>query len=253
MELFPTTRWSILARATLNGENAAREALAEFCRRYHAPIQQVLRIRGVREEDIDDLTHDFFLQLLQSSSLKRADRERGRFRSFLSGALVHFLADQQDRRQALKRGGGSLHVSLDESPSGTDITRHALQEAPPSLALEFDRSWALNILNASLAEIQSEYADAHNPGVFTILQEFLPGARQTMSYDEAATRLGRPLATVKSDVLRLRRRLRDSVRRAVAQTVDAPHEIDSEMRHLQAVLLDRGSDLIGLPSPTSVF
>ena len=243
MEIFPTTRWSILAQATLNGETAASDALEEFCRRYREPIQRVLRVRGVPEADVDDLTQDFLLHLLRSSSLRRADRERGRFRSFLLGALLHFLADIRDRRLTQKRGAGAPHVSLDETPASDGGGQVPLAVASPALVLEFDRTWALTILSDSLSELQSEYIRAEKSLAFSVLQQFLPGASQTLSYDEAAARLGRPIATVKSDVLRLRRRLRDSVRRAVAQTVDAPHEVQSEMQHLQEVLMDRGSDL----------
>ena len=118
MEIFPTTRWSVLAQATLNGETDATEALADFCRHYRGPIQRVLRLRGVAEADVDDLTQEFLLHLLRSSSLRRADRARGRFRSFLLGALLHFLADQNDRRLAQKRGAGAPHLSFDEAVEG---------------------------------------------------------------------------------------------------------------------------------------
>ena len=118
MEIFPTTRWSVLAQATLNGETDATEALADFCRHYRGPIQRVLRLRGVAEADVDDLTQEFLLHLVRSSSLRRADRARGRFRSFLLGALLHFLADQNDRRLAQKRGAGAPHLSFDEAVEG---------------------------------------------------------------------------------------------------------------------------------------
>lgn len=243
MPIFPTTRWSVLAQATLNGETAAGEALTEFYGRYRVPLQRVLRLRGVPEADVDDLTHDFVLHLLRTSSLRRADRERGRFRSYLLGALLHFLADARDRRFAQKRGAGAAHVSLEERAEADEPAPISVLSGPPELVQEFERSWAVAILNDSLAHLRAEFIRESSDGQFGVLQRFLPGAREPMSYETAAALLGRPLATVKSDILRLRRRLRELVRATLAETVAAPHEVDAEMRHLQTVLMDRGSAL----------
>lgn len=245
MQIFPTTRWSVLAQATLNGETDAGIALAEFYRRYQGPIQRALRWRGVPDADVEDLTHDFLLHLLRASSLRRADRERGRFRNFLLGALLHFLADAQDRRMAQKRGAGAAHVSLDQPESDSGEPSAPVVAAPPALVQEFDRSWAIAILNDSLTRLEAEFIRDGNAEQFAVFRRFLPGASEPMPYEAAAERLGRPLATIKSDILRLRRRLRELVRGTIAETVSAPHEIDAEMRHLQAVLLDRGSELGG--------
>src|SRR5215212_4913074 len=107
---FPTTHWSLLAKASLSGQMPAREALEELCRRYWSPLRQFIRWRGYTESEADDLTQEFVLHLLKHSTLNKADRLRGRFRSFLLGALTRFLADERDRRQAQKRGRGLAHL-----------------------------------------------------------------------------------------------------------------------------------------------
>ena len=101
---FPTTQWTLLARASLNGETQSRQALEELCRRYWGPLQQFIRSRGYTETEAEDLTQEFLLHLLEHSTLQRAERMRGKFRSFLLGALMRFLADEYDRRRAQKRG-----------------------------------------------------------------------------------------------------------------------------------------------------
>ena len=45
-----------------------------------------------------------------------------------------------------------------------------------------------------------------------------------------------PVAVIKTTVHRMRRQFRDILRREVAVTVSAPHEIDDELRHLIHVL-----------------
>jgi DNA-directed RNA polymerase specialized sigma24 family protein len=242
VQVFPTTQWTALAMASLNGETVAREALVTFYQRYRAPVQQVLRLRGCPQADLDDVTHDFFLHLMGSASLRRADRTRGRFRSYLLGTLMHYLADVHDRRMAQKRGGGALHVSLDEP--GSDVEPRSPQPAvPPALVLEFDRAWALAVLHDAMAALSAEHEAAGTQGSFELLKSFLPGATARISYEDAAARTGRPLATVKSDILRMRRRLRELVRGRIAETLSAPHELEDEMAYLQEVLLDRGSAL----------
>jgi len=233
---FPTTQWSLLAKASLNGESAARQALEELCRRYWMPVQQFIRSRGYTAAEAQDLTQEFILHLLEHSTLKRADRLRGRFRSFLLGALLRFLADENDRRRAQKRGSGAAHLNIDEEAAGLAAI------APPD-AVWFDREWALVTLENALKTVQSEFESSGESRRFDVLRHFLPGSLRAPSYEEAAAQLGLSLAGLKSELHRLRQRFRGLVRQEVANTVSAPHEIDAEMNHLQEVLMDRGSEL----------
>jgi len=223
---FPTTQWSLLARASLNGETEARQALEELCRRYWSPLHEFIRARGHTEAEAKDLTQEFILHLLEHSTLQKADRLRGRFRSFLLGALVRFLADDYDHRRAQKRGGGVVHVHLEEAG-----------------AVFFDREWAVVILENALRAAQSEWEASGSGAQFGVLRGFLPGSLEPPSYEAAATQLGLSLPALKSELHRLRQRFKALVRQEVANTVSAPHEIDEEMEHLQQVLMDKGSEL----------
>jgi len=240
MALFPTTHWSLLAKASLDGNTEGRKALEELCRRYWGPVHQFVRCRGVSETEAQDLTQDFMMHVLEKSVFSRADRQQGRFRSFLLGALVRFLADKADQRGALKRGGGVQHVSFDSDEHAANTPSAALADT-----LVFDREWALAILETALARVRQEYAEARREGEFTVLKGFLPGGTEPPSYEAAAGQLGCSVPAFKSEVHRMRRRFRALVREEVLQTVSAPHEIDAEMAHLRQVLMDRGSDFGG--------
>lgn len=233
---FPTTHWSVLAEASMNGESGARQALEELCRRYWSPLKQFVRLRGYSEAEAEDLTQEFLLHLLEHSTFKRADRQLGRFRSFLLGALVRFLADEQDRRRALKRGGGATHLSVEG-----DVLD--LVGGPEPDIVSFDREWAMVILENALRSLQAEFQSSNAPGRFDTLRRFLPGTLEVPSYDAAAAQLGLSLPALKSELHRLRRRFKALVRQEIANTVSAPHEIDTEMTHLQNVLMDKGSNL----------
>src|SRR5688572_7575718 len=144
--IFPTTHWSLLAKASLNGDTVGRQALEELCRHYWAPLNQFIRWRGHTETEAEDLTQEFLLHLLDHSTLQRADRLRGKFRSLLLGALVRFLSDERDRRNAQKRGGQQVHVSLDTDDSDTGRPEAAGTAEEGAL---FDRAWALTILKSA--------------------------------------------------------------------------------------------------------
>jgi RNA polymerase sigma-70 factor (ECF subfamily) len=239
---FPTTQWSVLAKASLNGETAARQALEDLCRRYWSPLYQFIRGRGYSETEAEDLTQDFLLHLLEHSTLKKADPQRGRFRSFLLGALMRFLADEFDRRRAQKRGGGSVHLSVEEEAP-------ELAAATEPADIGFDREWALVILENVLREVQGEFQASGGTERFEVLRRFLPGSVEALGYEEAAARLGLTLPALKSELHRLRQRFKALVRQEIANTVSAPHEIDMEMSHLQQVLMHKGNDLAAALKP----
>lgn len=229
---FPTTNWTLLAAATLDGNTQGRAALESLCREYRRPVHAVLRARGFPAPEAEDLTQEFFLGLFETRAWKRADRERGRFRSFLLGALGHMLDHVWRARFAQKRGGGESPVSLDAAAdAGLEIA------APDAMRCDlFDREWALGLIQAAFADVEREFADSARIEEFAVLRRFLPGVEAPMRYDEAARLLGKSEGVVKSLVHRLRARFRETLRRSVARTVAAAHEVEEELAYLHAVL-----------------
>ena len=110
---FATTRWSLVAAARQRPSPEAQEALAMLCRVYWYPLYAYARRRLTNADDAQELTQEFFAQLLEKDYLQVADPARGKFRSFLLTAFKHFLAKQRDRANAEKRGGGRQFLSLD--------------------------------------------------------------------------------------------------------------------------------------------
>src|ERR1041385_9015518 len=110
---FTTTRWSVILRARDRDHALAQESLEELCRLYWYPLYAFTRRRGYGPEDAQDLTQGFFQQIIEKDYVRRADRQRGKFRTFLLTAFTHFLADEWNRSQRLKRGGGQVLASWD--------------------------------------------------------------------------------------------------------------------------------------------
>jgi len=231
---FVTTHWSVVVTAGRNDTVRAHDALAKLCQTYWYPLYAYVRRRGRSPEDAQDLTQEFFARLLERNWLGRADQEKGRFRSFLLSAMNHFLADEWDKARAQKRGGGLTPLPLQFD---TAETRYGHEPADPTTPEQnFERRWALTLLETVLGRLRSEYEQEGRAELFAALHPCLVGDRTAQPYAELAVTLGISEGTVKAAVHRLRQRYRQILRDEIAQTVAEPGEVDEELRHLFAVL-----------------
>lgn len=233
---FATTHWSVVAQSALTDVPQATEALGRLCETYWPPIYSFIRRRGYSPSDAQDLTQSFFAFFLRTKAYARVDREHGKFRSFLLASVKHFLADNWDRDRAIKRGGNFEFVLFDQQ------TAEALYDAASASASTaeslFDVGWARALTSGALNSLRQELHCEGKIEIFEQLKSFLIGGSVILSYDEASTRTGIPAATLKTHVHRLRVRYREIVRREVARTVSAPHEIDEELRYLYTMLAE---------------
>ncbi len=230
---FATTQWSLVLAAGNSRDPGRDDALADLCHRYWYPVYAYLRRRGTAADPARDLTQGFFCHLLEKKTLKAADRDRGRFRSYLLGALKFYLADQHDRASALKRGGAATTVSLDLEGAETRYTLEAdRREDPDSL---FIRRWAMEVLEQAHARLREHLDRTADPARSRRLAGFLT-ASETRRYREVAAELEMSESAVKVAVHRLRRRFGAVLREEVARTVAGASGIDDELRFLLAAI-----------------
>jgi RNA polymerase sigma factor (sigma-70 family) len=231
---FETTHWSLVLLASRDETPEAREALDALCRIYWRPIHAYVRRRGCPPDVAQDLTQEFFARLLASRDLARVDRAKGRFRSFLLVSLQHFLANDWDRTQAQKRGGGVEHISWDSDATVASGASAPVDTLTPERA--FEREWALTLLNGVLDDLQRNYAADGKAALFDALKGSLLGERPATHYRQIGTALGLSEGAVKVAAHRLRARYREAVRQAIARTVETSAEIDEEIRQLFAAV-----------------
>lgn len=228
---FALTRWTLVLTAVGNEHSSrAEEALAELCRAYWFPLYAFTRRWGHDVHLAEDLTQEFFLQLLAKDGLKNVVRGKGKFRAFLLTAMKHFLANQHDRRQAKKRGGRQVILSLDSMQADSRYRLEPSHDLTPERL--FERQWALTVLDRVLDCLQQEQRTDGKAALFDRLKPFLTASRSSGGYAAVAAELGMTEGAVKVAVHRLRRRYRRLLRDEIAQTVASPDEVDDEIRYL---------------------
>ncbi len=233
---FAPTRWTLVLRA--RGDSpAAQAALSELCEYYYAPVLTFIRHTDRDEDAARDLTQEFFARILARPGFDTVEPGRGRFRSFLLGAVKHFLANQYDRAQAAKRGGGQVLVSIEAGVSTNTTTE--LQIPDPAGQVPdtvFDREWALTLVERAINSLANEFATAGKGEQFDTLKLWLLGEVELISQADAARRLGMTEGAAKVAIHRLRKRFRELVRAEIGQTVGDAAQVQEELRYLVEVL-----------------
>ncbi len=231
---FTTTRWSLVLSAGKPETEESAAALKELCETYWYPLYAYIRRQGHRADEAQDLTQAFFSRFLKKNYLELVKPERGKFRSYLLGALQHFLKNERDQARAAKRGGGRPPVSLDLENAED---RYRLEPSHDLTAEKiFERRWALALLDRVLGRLREELERTGKGNLFQALKCFLGGEEGRLPYAQSARELHMTEGAVKVAVHRLRRRYRDLLREEIAQTVAEPEDIDDEIRYLFAVL-----------------
>jgi RNA polymerase sigma factor (sigma-70 family) len=229
-DIFATTHWTVVLAAGRQRSPQAAHALEELCRTYWFPLYAYVRRHGRSKEDAEDLTQAFFARLLEKNPLAGLDNEKGKFRAFLLASLKHFLANEYDKAQTQKRGGGGVPLSLDWQTADTQFQIAATNEPSPDKA--FDREWALALLAKVIQRLQEECAADGKAKLFEQLKAFLMAGKAESAQREVAAALGMEEGAVRVAVHRLRKHYRQLLRDEIANTLADAAMVDEEMRSL---------------------
>jgi RNA polymerase sigma-70 factor (ECF subfamily) len=210
----------------------ATVAMERLCQTYWYPLYVFVRRKGHSHEDASDLTQAFFAKFLEKRYLKSVDANLGKFRTFLLTSMTHFLANEWDKSQAQKRGGGQRIVSFDDATAEERYQLEPVEHTTPETL--FERRWAQTLVGVVLDRLAVETEEKR----FEVLKRFLLEDKGAVSYDDAAVQLGMSVPAVTSAIFRMRARFRALLVEEVSNTVDTPEAVESELRHLLAALSD---------------
>ena len=229
-DVFATTHWTAVIAAGHGGSQEAEVALEELCRRYWFPLYVYVRRQTATREDAEDLTQAFFARFLEKNYLEKLTAQKGKFRAFLLASLKHFLANEWDRANRQKRGGGATTLSLDWQDADARYQIEPADNSSPDKL--YDRAWAVTLLEKVLGRLRDENARDEQAKLFEQLRGFLMVGTSAIPYGEAAARLDMNEGAVRVAVHRLRRRYRELLREEISQTLVDPAHVGEEMRTL---------------------
>ena len=204
--------------------------MEHLCRTYWYPLYCFVRRQGHSHEDASDLTQAFFALFLKKGYLKSVDEALGKFRTFLLASMKHFLANEWDKSQTQKRGGGAQVISFDDAMAKERYGLEPVEHSTPETL--FERRWAETVVSVVLDRLATETEENR----FKVLKGFLQDDKGAVSFAEAAAQLGTTVAAVTSAIHRLRARFVALLVEEVENTVNTPEEAEAELRHLLASL-----------------
>jgi RNA polymerase sigma-70 factor (ECF subfamily) len=232
--VFATTHWSVVLAAGEGESEPSRRALETLCAGYWFPIYVYVRRKGHGPDEAEDLTQEFFAQLIAKEHLRLADRDKGRFRTFLLAMLDYFLAREWKRTHRQKRGGEFQFVSLDQRDAENRYRFEPADHETPQR--HFDRQWAFTVLKQAIAALEAECHADGSGALFHEVRHLLSGERPDAAYGSIAGRVAMTEGALRVAVHRLRRRYGELLRAEIAQTVATPAEAEEELRYLLQVL-----------------
>lgn len=231
---FATTHWSVVAQAQGPLAPQAFDALEKLCQAYWYPLYAFVRRQGYTPEESQDLTQEFFARLSGKKALETVAREKGRFRSYLLASMKHLLANEWNRSQCQKRGGGLTILSLDELRAEERYRLEPADESTPEKV--YERRWAETIIDSVTLQLRDEFVAAGQAGRFEALKVFLLAGQEPATYASVADSLCMTEGAVRTAIYRIRQRYGALFRAEIAQTVTSLSEMEDEIRHLLDVL-----------------
>lgn len=226
---FPATHWTLVKTAQ-GDDPQARRALNELCALCWPPVYAFVRRKGVAPTDAEDITQGVFAALLARESFASVAADKGRLRTFLLKAVTRYMINAHEKAGAAKRGGGTPLLSLDlQRVEGYYLSEPSHLITPE---LEFERQWALQVLDTALAEMRDEARQQGRGALFEDLKGLISMDATMAAYDTIATRHGISEGAVKAAAHRLRMGFRAALRRVIGATVCSEQEIDDEIQHL---------------------
>ncbi len=227
---FETTHWSMIVAAGQSDTSRSAVAMQQLCERYWFPLYAFVRRRGYDEHRAQDLIQDFFLRVIEKGVVAAADPHRGRFRTFLLKSLENFVANESAKATTLRRGGSRTTWSLDLRDAEGRLAHQAVDEMTPEA--EFNRRWALQVLDRVLQQLESEFAAEGKADEFEALRPYLSTDSQRLPYASVAEQRGISAGSVKVAVHRMRRKYRNRLEAEIIDTLASPDEVEQEIHAL---------------------
>ena len=231
---FEQTSWTQVNAARADHSTLCQTALENLCKTYWYPLYAYVRRKGHPPDDARDLTQSFFCHFLERNLIAVADREKGKFRSFLLGSLNNYLGHERQHAMAQKRGGGRLDFSLDaEDAEGRFCHEPSTEESPETA---YERGWARTLLEQAMKQLRDEYLRMGKAELYKHLRHCLSEETDNARHRKVAAALGMTPGAVAVAAHRIRQKYRECIRAEITRTIADDEDTDEEYRYLRDLL-----------------
>lgn len=230
---FPTTQWTLIERATAADPEERAQALEEICTQYWPPVYAYIRARGHAPHDAEDLTQDFFAELLQRNDLGKVDASVGKLRSYLLTATKNHLINAHRQGTRLKRGGNAVILSIDTVSEGSHCVIPELLDALTPDRV-YERQWAITLMQGVVTALEKRYIEKGQAALFHALKPFITAARQPAA-TALTQQLGMSDIAFRVAIHRLRQRYADLLNQTIRATLSQGASEEDEIRYLMTV------------------
>ena len=196
-----------------------------MCEQYWYPIYAFIRRRCADSHQAEDLTQAFFEKVLAKQMFRAADPDKGRFRSYVLTSVRNFLADQHAADNAQRRGGRHRVLPIDLVTAEQLYCQSRSSDLSPED--EFDRAWAITLLERAIGRLKDEYEAKQQSRRFEL---FAPSLRPSpLDYDAIADTLGIDTVAARKAASRFRRRYGQLLREEIASTLSETGDIEEDI------------------------
>ena len=209
-----STNWAALEQGDLDHLAAS----------YFKPVFRFVRSRVYDEDLAEEATQEFFYRFLKRRAFERANREKGKFRSFLFHLVRQFLIDFYRERGAAKRGGGITPAPISEIAE--------LEGDGQQPREEFDRQWFMSLLNAARRELKKRFVESDREPAYRAFRLFHFGSGEPVrwTHKRIAESLGATPTQINNYIHRTRTEYASILRDLIADYTASADELEDELR-----------------------
>ncbi len=229
---FPATRWSMIVAA----REDSGKALEELCQLYWKPVYLRMRANSsLGNEELKDLTQEFFLEILEGKVLEHFAADRGSFRGYIKGAVQRFQLEHHRRKGAKKRGGGKNIINLDDGIIEQDPQAASADSDPEEI---FDRQWAQSVVDLAKENLQKELTESGKEKFFGVFNRYVLDrpAEGELTYADVADEFGIPQKEISDILVYCRDRMRRHTVSQIRDYVSDENEIALEYAEILRLL-----------------
>jgi RNA polymerase sigma-70 factor (ECF subfamily) len=234
-QLFPTTHWSLVARAGKDPSESQRDALGDLLRKYLGAFRTYLMTKyQLKRDRAEDMVQSFIAsRIVEKNLIGKAEQGRGKFRNFLMTALERFVIDQFREESAQKRGGDRDIIDVQDQQD-----RLGGQGEDPAAA--FDAAWARDVIQQAIDRMR-ESTEKTRPDLWGVFQDRVIGpafdGSAASSYADLIQRLGFKDEGQAANALHTAKRIFARILRGVVAEYEmTASDVDEEVGELMGVL-----------------